>query len=167
MSSKRFERGEVVVCACGCGGTTNRWGKDGYEKKYINGHQCRGRKMSKEAIRKMAARKKGTKQSAITIKRRVDKIKGQRRGGRTANNGYIYIKAYDHPYKDKQNYVLEHRLVMEAHLGRYLLPTEVVHHINNIPWDNRIENLMLFATTGDHSSFHRIQEWKMKKGRAR
>lgn len=72
----------------------------------------------------------------------------------TTYAGYIMILKPDHPYCDSKGYVREHRLVMEEHLGRYLEPTEVVHHINHVRDDNRIENLVLYKGYNEHNKTH-------------
>src|SRR3990167_317123 len=74
------------------------------------------------------------------------------KGGRVIerNRGYVLIYNPTHPFHDKDGYVREHRLVMEGMVGRYLVPKEVVHHINGDKSDNTKENLQLFKNHSDH-----------------
>lgn len=44
-----------------------------------------------------------------------------------------------------RGYLLQHRVVMEEHLGRPLTRSENVHHINGNRVDNRLENLELWV----------------------
>ncbi len=73
-------------------------------------------------------------------------------------NGYIYQYAPNHPHTTKHGYVMQHRLVMEKALGRYLSPTEEVHHRNHVRDDNRIENLELMSSKAEHRNQHAYYE---------
>ena len=70
-------------------------------------------------------------------------------------SGYILIYLPGHPYARK-GCVREHRLVAENALGRYLKPSEIVHHVNGIKGDNRNKNLIICT-----SSYHRWLEKRM------
>lgn len=79
------------------------------------------------------------------------------KGGKRMLNGYVGIYCPGYPGK-RYPYVLEHRLVMEKHLGRYLKPNEIVHHRNGIKDDNRLENLVMLIVN-KHNSQHRKKWW--------
>lgn len=95
---------------------------------------------------KMKPRKKGFKKGNIPINFK----------GKITQGGYVYIYIPNHPHtkKTRINSILEHRLVMEKYLGRYLKPEEIVHHRNGIKKDNKIKNLKLFKNSSEHNKFH-------------
>ncbi len=75
-------------------------------------------------------------------------------GRNVTDRGYVQVLLQpDHPFAEMRTvggYVLEHRLVMAEYLGRALLPTESVHHIDGNRGHNAIENLQL--RIGQHGS---------------
>lgn len=100
--------------------------------------------------------KSHSKALGIAQKKRFSDIKNHPRwkGGKIMNNGYIMLYRPNHPFKDNHNYVMEHRLVVEKVIGRFLQSGERVHHINRIKTDNRKENLMLFSDEAQHQKYH-------------
>jgi len=87
------------------------------------GQSCGGRFASRQQVRK-----RGTEHYAW-------------KGGRVKwPGGYMAVRV---DVDGERKYVLEHRYVMEQHLGRRLERNETVHHLNGIRDDNRIENLQL------------------------
>jgi transposase len=91
---------------------------------------------------------------ALGIPRLPGKARPERnhfwRGGYSVDeDGYILKHQPDHPHA-VSGYVRQHRLVMEARLGRYLEPDEVVDHKNRDTSDNDPGNLQLFPSNADH-----------------
>lgn len=85
------------------------------------------------------------------------------KGGRKKNKaGHILVLRKGHPMADPSGYVLEHRLIMAEYLGRLLNDDEVVHHINEVKDDNRIENLTIM-TRGEHTTLHHKGKKRSKK----
>jgi len=81
------------------------------------------------------------------------------------SDGYVYQYAPEHPdAASAKGYVLQHRLVMEAKLGRRLSPSELVHHINEVKDDNRPENLEIHDRS-THMKHHKRVAARDKAGR--
>lgn len=66
------------------------------------------------------------------------------------HNGYVRISVGENAGRN------QHIVIMEQHIGRRLLKGEVVHHINGIKTDNRIENLKLM-TNAEYSRLHSLE----------
>ena len=77
-------------------------------------------------------------------------------GRRIATTGYVKITPPEgHPTAIRRpgraaGVILEHRYVMEQSLGRYLLPTEIVDHVDGLTLHNHPDNLRLFASNAEH-----------------
>lgn len=77
-------------------------------------------------------------------------------GRRIDNDGYVLVTApTDHPHARKRSsrrgkLIFEHRIVLEKKLNRYLLPEEVVDHIDGLTLHNDPENLRISQKNGDH-----------------
>ena len=75
------------------------------------------------------------------------------KGGRIlTQKGYIDFWMPSHPFSNPKGYVREHRLVVEREIGRYLKPTEKVHHIGE-KTDNVPNKLMAFVSNSAHIRF--------------
>ena len=66
---------------------------------------------------------------------------------------YIIVYAAEHANAWKNGYIAEHRFVMSCALERPLKATEIVHHKNGDPRDNRLSNLEIH-TRSSHAKHH-------------
>ena len=68
-----------------------------------------------------------------------------KRSSKNKQSRYKYVTVNNHPILGTGS-MTEHRVVMTEFLGRKLLTSENIHHINGDGKDNRIENLELWTT---------------------
>jgi len=75
------------------------------------------------------------------------------RGGKFEALGYVHVLIPTQQKHEKSSYALEHRIIIETKFGRKLNEDEVVHHLNGIKTDNRIENLTIMSQP-EHAKLH-------------
>lgn len=69
---------------------------------------------------------------------------------------YHRVHLASHPKANNWGYVKRCWVVAEAKIGRYLLPGEVVHHINGDKSDDSPDNLLVISSK-EHSRIHAIE----------
>lgn len=74
------------------------------------------------------------------------------RGGRIDHFGYARV--FVGHKNGHTEYQLEHRIVMEKHIGRKLKYEERIHHIDGNKKNNDISNLVLFSSPTEHGRYH-------------
>ena len=113
---------------------------------------------NRETVRQYLLKRYTPKQKRAIVRKNIRWLRGQDspnwKGGReVTKEGYVCL------WISRNEKILEHRLVMEQHLGRKLARSEVVHHINGNNSDNRLSNLELTTFSKDISR-HQLARYR-------
>jgi len=118
---------------------------------------------TREKYRQAGRKKKGSRWNEQSkAKLRGEKHYNWKGGRHKTVKGYIEVAIYPNDFFYPMAFhsrVKEHRLIMARHLGRCLLPWEIVHHKNGIKDDNRLENLELLPDATKHYSITVLQNY--------
>lgn len=123
--SQEFPKG---FCQCGCGGKT---------------------KIPRHTVRRLGWIKDQP------VKWINGHNKANWKGGRYVGlHGYIFVHQATHP-NNRKGYVLEHILIIEKAMGKYLPQKAQGHHVNKNPSDNINSNLVACEDDAYHKLLHR------------
>ena len=150
-----------AICKCDwCGGKfERRYSHSINRKNQFCSRQCYGKWQSENRTGKnspLFEKHLSEEHRKKLSKNMIGKYSGENhplwKGGKINNKGYILVYKPNYPNNRKDNYIYEHRLIMEEYLGRCLFSYEIIHHKNGIKTDNRIENLELLPGQGEHNT---------------
>jgi hypothetical protein len=129
---RNIKNAKWIKCSCGCGQTRLDRDYRGRKRKYVYGHQNRGKK--------------------------IDSIRGKNnwnwKGGRRKHEGYWQVYRPEHPQAGSSGYVYEHRIVYEEYHKCCLLKGSRIHHKDGDGLNNEISNLIL-TSAQEHPKYHR------------
>ena len=134
------DKNVLSYCHCGCNETLFLKDSTNRIRSHILGHHRRNKKATLGEYDNRSGNKSIKWQGGI----------------RKTWNGYIIEIRKGHPRSDRDGYVRQHILVMEKHLNRFLEGYEVVHHKDGNRQNNKIENLELFNSQGEHLKHHKL-----------
>jgi hypothetical protein len=163
---RAIKRNSFLICIV-CGKSfLNRW----YEKEIKKGnakfcskkcqslHYSQNHRKGDYCICEQCGRIRYYSPSTIKRTKRVGICGNCRKKEKTmSTDGYWEIRVPEHKHKIK-----EHRYFMEKKIGRKLLSTELVHHINGKKLDNRIENLEIMSRA-EHNILHQPNGFNPKR----
>jgi len=143
---KKFGR-DPLYCSQNCSNTGRR--KDADERNRFKCLQC-----GKEEIRNRSGGRRIYREQKYCSYECKVAAQMQRAKERFDSGGYKkhvkrggYVWVYIPTLTDGgRRYILEHRHIMERHLGRKLLPEETVHHRDGNRANNALGNLELFSS---------------------
>lgn len=159
---ERQETSPIIPCECGCGERIYSANPNGAPRRFKKGHSSR---QPRTTVWKQKAYHRGAESH------------GWKGGEFRDKRGYIYCtisleqaanwptahKAQSNSWRIRRS----HRVWNEAHPTDVLQPGNVVHHINRIRDDDRLENLYRHSTQAHHLHEHPELQIKSPEHRAK